>query len=107
MNEKIIQLINKLIQNTEGGKIEWVKTSRDTEFKADFINGAISSDLWDESGTLKCDFRVYNSRGDQVAFWVYKSNEEEYKLLAKLNSTIFRKYLKIDETLEGILEELN
>jgi hypothetical protein len=100
-------LIDKLVKNTNSGKLEWQKTSRDTEFKADFLNGAVSTDAWEYDKSSYCDIRLYNSRGDIVSNWQYTSDEEEYKIIKKLYDTVLMKYLKVDETIDGILNELS
>lgn len=107
MNERIIDLINRLIKNTEQGQVEWQRTSRDNEFKIDLKNGAVSTDSWTDDNTLELiDFRVYNIIGDQIGSWVLSSSEDGYDLIKELHSTVNRKYLRIDETLDGMLEEL-
>ena len=108
MNERIIELINKLLNKTELNELTWETTSRETEFKVDFYNGSVSTDKWFDAQTLSenIDFKIFNTNGDEIGSWVFESDEEGAKILSNLYETVKRKYLKIDETLDGIFSEL-
>jgi hypothetical protein len=107
MNERIIDLINRLKEKTESGELKWEKTSRENEFKVDMKNGAVSTDLWNEMGNEIIDFRVYNMIGDLIGSWSYNPGDINFHSILELHTIIVSKYLRIDETLDGLLEELN
>jgi len=106
MNEKIIQLINSLILKTDQSQIGWQRTSRSNEFKVNLSNGAVSTDRWVDNGIEYLDFRVFNNVGEEIGSWQFKFNDADFALLLSLHSTVLRKYLKIDETIDGMLGEL-
>lgn len=107
MNDKINDLIKKLKVNTESGKIEWQKTSRSGEFMVSLGNGAVSADRWEDSEGEYVDFRILNINGDEIGTWIFSKEETDgYKKLLNLHNAIKSKYLKIDETLDGLLDEL-
>jgi hypothetical protein len=107
MNERIINLIDRLKVKTESGELKWEKTSRENEFKIDLQNGAVSTDIWEEQGSILIDFRLFNADGEQIGSWVYNARDIYYETLSDLHSIIVNKYLRIDETLDGLLDELN
>jgi len=106
MNEKIMNLIERLIQKTESSQIEWQRTSRENEFSTNMNTGSVSTDSWTTNIGDVVDFKVFNMLGDEIGSWMFDSNEDEYKTILKLHSTVKRKYLKVDETLDGMLDEL-
>jgi len=109
--EKVAQdLINRLIQKTEKNQAVWNKTSRSNEFKIELSNGKITTDVWfNEEESWSGDFRLYNDNGDEIySVCVQNDSEsEDFNLLSKLNTVIKNKYYKVEETIEGVLEEVS
>jgi len=51
IEEKLIELIQKLKEKTENGQAIWNKTSRDSEFSLKLDDGKITIDNWSEPET--------------------------------------------------------
>lgn len=110
MEKKGQDLITSLILKTEKNQAIWNKTSRAKEFQLDFSKGRITIDLWtDEDQNELADFRMYNSNGDEIFTVVadYRSDNEDYKLIQKLNKTVSDKYYKVQETIESFIKEMS
>lgn len=109
MNDKIKDLVKRLIAFTENGKLTWEKTSLNTEFKTDLKDGSVSTDNWEDEElglTRFVDFKIFNSNGDEIGNWIFESSSDDFEFLNQLHSAVKRKYLKIDETLDGFFNEL-
>ncbi len=104
-------LIEKLKRKTLEKQTVWNKTSRDTEYKLNLENGAITVDKWvgeDREGALYVDFAIYNDDGDRVDILTFEAQEdkEDYTFLAELYVTVNRAYYKVDETIKNIFKEM-
>jgi len=101
--ENIKKLITALLQKTNAKEAIWGKTSRDNEFKLIFENGAVTTDQWDTS----IDFAIYNKLGDRIDAYYYNSGGEDFDLLMQLHSAAKRNFYKVEDTVNGLFEELN
>jgi hypothetical protein len=109
LSNKIQEVIKRLSEMTKDNKLTWEKTSRDSEYSCAFKSGKITIDLWSEpeSPFTFCDFMIYNENGDQIEHLLFDKKENDYELLETLYLIVNRKYLKVDETIEGIIKELD
>lgn len=107
MNEKIKQLISSLIVKTEQRQLKWQRTSRSNEFKVNLSNGSVSTDRWHDSGTEYIDFRIFNNVGEEIEALQFNQTDADFNLVLGLHSSVLRNYLKIDETIDGMLGELS
>ena len=102
-------LIEKLIEKTTSKKANWVKTSRETEYKLGLKSGAITTDLWNDNGIDYADLIIRNERGDIISQLTFTKieNSIEFDLLKNLHNQARESYYKFDETIEDIFDELN
>jgi hypothetical protein len=110
IEKKYADLINKIIQKTEQGKLQWDKTNRGTEYFMNFSDGKITTDMWvDEDGNKRTDFIIFNNNGDSIwSVSVTKGGSpEEYQFIASLHQNIRKKYYKIEETIDSLIKDLD
>ncbi len=104
-------LIEKLIKGTELKKISWGITSRDTEYKVVLGSSMVTTDNWTNSGGVKCiDIAIWNSNGDKISSIVRRlidSEQDEYNEILRLYTLARDSYLKVDETIEEIMSQLD
>ena len=112
--ETIDQIITKLHNKTKNGEANWHKTGRSSEFVLKMKSGSILVDVFeDEHGNDIADISIQNEDGDRVDY--YRVNDsfdndqhhEGYEKLKNLYDEIYRKYYKIEETLKGLLKEID
>lgn len=113
MDEQLRSLIVNLVKKTNESKLRWDKTSRDNEFMVTLDSGSITvDDFWatDEfSGEEErvLDLCILNAQGKQIErFYYERSGLEEFKSLQELHSIVYRKYHRIDEVINSILDDI-
>lgn len=111
------EIIDGLVKSTKAKKITWFKTSTQNEFKANLPSGSVSvwvdqpEDIFATRITLasmpKADFVIYNQNGDEV-HKVQVNNREsvEYDEIYGLHGLAKQSYLRSDETISGLLNDL-
>lgn len=117
--ERYDTLIDKLTNSTELGKIKWEQTSSKDEYQTKIGDNAISVGYFDPnnianilaSATFSNNknyyyLNIYNSKGVQVDTEERVANEAGYIKLRNLYQAAKRKYNKVDETLDEILDVL-
>jgi len=111
---KIKNLINALTEKTSDSRIKWDRTSRDNEFICNVGSGSITVDNYmahdeysgEEDQVL--DLCILNNQGQRLERIYYDdSSSVEFKLLLSLHQSIYRKYHKIDEIIDGIISEIS
>lgn len=110
MTENFQLLVDKLKNKTLAKQAIWIKTSRDNEFRLELSKGAITTDNWvdENDGRSLVDLLIFNDNGDIIDRVVYSSEKDnDYGTLVELHSLAKKAYYKVDETLKGILEELD
>ena len=107
--DTIDQIISKLIEKTSDGKALWQRGERESEYVLRFRTGTVSIDHYKNAFDKVIDFTVCNVDGQQVDYFEIskKENERDYNDLKKLYDVVYAKDFKIDETIEGILNELD
>lgn len=107
---RYVVLIDKLIQKTEEGQTVWRKAERDSAFRLNFRRGNIVIDHWTgDNNSELVDMIIYNERGEKVDSLNFGdiAGQVEYSRLIELYNLVRRRYLRIEETIEGLLEELD
>lgn len=120
IEEKYEALIKKLIKATDEGKIEWERTSSLNEFQTKVGNNAVSIGFYDPEDIVNMVLltangsrppmhyymTLFNSDGVQVDNEERGRNDLGFSDLKKLFREVRRKYLKVDETLDDILNNI-
>lgn len=111
MNDaKYIELIQKLIHRTINKQAIWNSTSRETEFILNLHSGSITIDSWVNDSFDNCiDFYIRNDKGIVIFSKLFNlsENPEEFHFLFNLHNVARESYFKIDDTVNGILKELD
>lgn len=111
IDQRYKDLIEKLIKGTELKRLNWEKTKRQTEFKVELGSSYITVDNWVLDTGIQCvDMAVYNGRGELIDRIAYENDAEEgedYKEVLRLYQVAERAYLKVDETFDEIMSQLN
>ncbi|NVM61745.1 hypothetical protein FHW88_000021 [Mucilaginibacter sp. SG538B] len=109
MTDEFKLLIEKLIKKTSAKQAIWSKTSRDNEYKLELQKGAITVDNWDNgNGVDLVDITILNEYGDTVdRVYFDGSDEDDYTLLIELHTLAKRAFYKVEETIKGIVSELD
>lgn len=117
MNEKYRSLIDKIILGSKNKTIKWEQTSRDDRFKAKIGIGAVTIekniyfDINEIPYSQSFKFVIINSEGiDADSFSINEDNEvyvNDYLLLNQLYEVAKDSYLKISDTVQSMLDELD
>ena len=102
-------LIDKLILGTNMKKISLKKTSRQTEFQTSVGSGTITTDNWKDDTTdmTYVDFVIWNDEGEAIDSISAFKGDEDYDSIMQLHECARRAYLKIDETINDIMNHLD
>jgi hypothetical protein len=107
----IKDIIDKLKVRTENNQAIWNKSSGENGFKLSLQTGLITIDKWldNQEQTWYIDFAISNDKGDIIEqIQASKAGEKnDFDYLDAFYTIIRRKYLKVDETLKSLLDELN
>lgn len=120
IKEKYEVLIKKLVEATDNGDVEWEHTSAKDEYQAKIGENAVSIGFYDPddlantfivnpNGTrpkLHYYLSIMNSKGIEVDSEEREPNDSGFEKLKTLYHEARRKYLKVDETLDDILNNL-
>lgn len=105
MDDKIRRLIIKLIDSTKNKSIKWSKTDRATEYYVDLKFGRV---LVDNTQTRGKDIVIFNTNGESIFYGSqFDEPSDDSKLINDLYERVVSQYLNADETIEGLLDELN
>lgn len=112
MEPQINNLIQKLIDKTSQGETNWNRIGDTDQFTLTLEKGKISLDNYvspDEGRVHK--FAILNSKGDIISqMWVSENLPEDfydYRLIDELYDKVRNSYYKVDETIQGLLDETN
>jgi hypothetical protein len=105
---KMFKLIDMLTIKTNNRVLTWEKTARSTEYQTELKRGRVTSDLWyiPEGEEWRADIAVYNDSGEKVEYIQASQKDTDYQTLYTLWNIINNSYLKVDETINGIMKEL-
>lgn len=107
------EIIETLTAKTKAGKVKWARTSVDNEFKASLPSGAVSVWVFNpEPNSMHigpdADFIVYNNNGSEIKrISITTYDAEEYTIIENLHTAAYDSYLRKDETLSGLLNDIN
>jgi len=114
-DQKFNLVLDKLLEKTKKGKLEWETTANRNTFLAVLQDSAISinhgyqsaNDVFDECHLYTFDFR--NENGDvveSIAVSDSTENSEKYEKAGQIFELARSQSLNIDKTLDYILEQL-
>lgn len=120
IKEKYETLIKKLIEATDNGDVEWEHTSAKDEYQAKIGENAVSIGFYDPDDLanslivypngvrpqLHYYLSIMNSKGIEVDSEEREANDPGFEKLKTLYHEARRKFLKVDETLDDILNNL-
>ena len=116
MEAKIQTLIENLLAKTKERKSKWERVGKSDQFLLFLDNAKISIDkLLSSRKQIFYRFSIINSNGD-IIFNVNGIKEDsswsieikdDYQVLKELHEEIKKAYFKVDETIEGLLGEVN
>lgn len=104
--EKIQLLIKTIIEKTNNNEITWGKTARENEFKLFMDTGAITTDRWDHEDIQYVDLSIYNNFGDKIENFFPDESSKDFEIINELHKSARREFYKVDQTLEGMFQEL-
>ena len=111
INEKIKQLIEKLLEKTLANEVNWSQGSGNYSFQLILNNGSVSLDTFfdDDSNQGVLSLTLYNDNGESIESIGFgeREDKEDYKFLENFYNTVKRKYLKVDKTIDSFFEEIN
>lgn len=115
MENKIKTAINNILKGTQMQKFSWEVAERNSEYRLRLGTGVVTVDKWigtdDESGQefSMADITIYNNAGVEVDRTIVSRQEEpgDYELLTTLYDAARRSALKVDQTLETLLGEID
>jgi hypothetical protein len=101
-------LIKKLSLKTLNKEAIWTTTSRENEFKLNFVKGAITISRFEYEFENSISIAIFNENGDKVEnLLISDISKEDFSNLSELYSIITRNYFKVDETYKLIFNELD
>jgi hypothetical protein len=110
MEVRIKNLIFLLKNKTINKEAIWSRTSGENEFKIEFNNATITTDMWYIEDKLFYDFAILNENGDtieRISVNTLDSDYDDYMIISDFYDVIKNNYFKVDETIDSILIELN
>lgn len=115
MEDRINKVIDSLVQGTENKKLNWQGTARETEFIINLKQGSITVDSWanydpeNDVNYEMADISFLNTNGERVETVSFSRHEEneEYRKIYNLHNIARRNSLRIDETIDSMLEEIS
>ncbi len=113
MEPKIKTLIDNLLAKTKKRETKWERVGKSDQFILFLDNARVSIDkLISSKGQLFYKFSIINSSGDiilningikdEIAFDL----KSDYNTLKELHQEVQKAYFKVDETIEGLLGEI-
>ena len=108
IEDKYIDVLEKLTEGTQKGKVIWTQTSSSTKYQTRLGSSTITIDSWLSGDTLEhnCEVVFFNSEGNPVKHLRFEEYEEDYNYIYDIYCIIKNKYLKEDETLDDIMRHL-
>ena len=120
IKDKYDIIITKLMDATGKGTVVWEKTSSNDEFQVKLGANAVTISYYDPSDWVanlvigsnelskkeSCSLSIINSEGVIIDNETIEKGERGYERLKTLYDEARRKYFKVDETLDDILNTL-
>ncbi len=114
-DQKFNLVLDKLLEKTKEGKLEWETTANRKTFLAVLQDSAISinhsyrdaNDVFDASSLYTFDFRNADGKVvESIAVFDSTEDNEKYKKASQIFELARSQSLNIDKTLDHILEQL-
>lgn len=113
MEAKIISLIESLNTKTQNKEANWERIGKSDQFVLTLGNGKVSvNKVITKDSVVVYQFAIFNAKSDTI-FNVnaIKGNtilsSSDYELLKTIHESIKKMYFKVDETIDGLLGEIN
>jgi hypothetical protein len=118
LSGKYQNLIEALIDKTKSGEANWLATGVDDQFILHLSNGSVRVEYTPEQRNrgpgqemfVEPEFyeaTILNDEGEEVDTVIYRGEEsDDRKIVHDLFRQAKRSYLKADETIQGMLEEV-
>lgn len=113
MDERVKKIVETLTKGTKEKKIDWERTDRDREYMVKLGNGVVTIDSWvghdEDSGEDQhlADIGFLSRSGEVIDRVTFSSSEyKDYRELINLHDAARRNNLKVDQTLDEILFEI-
>lgn len=116
MEAKIKSLIENLLTKTKKRQTNWDRIGKTDRFILFLDTGRVSMDkVLSNKGNLFYQFSIINANGDNILNISETKNSNifpppdatDYELLKELHEEIKKAYFKVEETIEGLLGEVN
>lgn len=108
ISNEYIDLVEKLLERTRDGEVNWKGTVKSNEYMIYFKNFSLSISTSFDNFTNQNNvvISLRNDSGDEIDnFWI-DEEDAHYKLVSELHAGARRKALQIDEALSTIMTEL-
>lgn len=111
IDDRYIDVLEKLTEGTQKGKVIWAQTSSNTEYQTRLGSSTITIDNWYVNDYMEnyCEVVFLNSEGNAIKKLVFgeNSDSDEYNYIYNIYCIVKNKYLKEDETLDDIMRHLS
>jgi hypothetical protein len=113
MEDKIKSLVENLTLKTNKKEANWERVGRSDKFNLLLDNGIVSMDkIVTNKGNLVFQFSISNLKGDTIHQVNGMKREtypfdDDYDILKEFHQNIKKAYFKVDETIDGLLGEIN
>jgi hypothetical protein len=110
IEDKVVNLIERMKKLTRDDKLHWEQSNRESEFIYTFEKGKITIDNWYdyENEIPFIEFVIYNDNGAKTENLQFNhSDDSDYIIINDLYEIVYKKHIKADETLDGIMSELD
>ena len=116
MDTKIKSLIENLLGKTKKKETKWDRVGKSDRFIIYLDTGKVSVDkVISNKGNLYYQFSILNNKGDNILTISETKHSNafpppdstDYDLLKELHEEIKKAYFKVEETIEGLLGEID
>lgn len=100
-------IMERLLKVTREGGAEWLTTGRGDQLMYSAFNSSVIVESQDEDGLAPYIIRILNSDGRVVTAMTCGAADEHIALARELFNAATRQSLKVDETLDSLLRNLD
>ncbi|HBF88837.1 MAG TPA: hypothetical protein DDX39_09360 [Bacteroidales bacterium] len=106
LTNKIEQIVELLTNKTLNNSITWTETSGENGYQTQLSSGTITVEKYSSLFVDNIQFSILNIKGKQIESIKLKEVEDNYSVLNNLFTAIEKSYLKVDEVLDSIFDEI-
>lgn len=106
MEDKIRNIIQDLINKTKSKKANWERVGTTDQYTLTLKTGKIIINKV-KSSYVVLAVSIYNAKGDNIYHKSSIEGERDYIIFKELHDNVVATFFKVDETIEGILGEIN